>query len=293
MRVDYSRLHFFGLTATVGVLASGVCANAALAGATGSRSESNGASASPVVLGGSNSASDVGARSPADGTRTGVDSDRGPRALHSLTVAATTGEFLGPASGPAANSSATSGEQVVQVTTSTAPTSATVPSATTTTGPRDRPPAGSTPGIPLATRLSARHAHSPLPAPTKPVTATPQSTPSNAMPSEATAFVATSSTATNPVATGSVATEPVATPPDGAQTDPVSPGSRTRRVRQPQTPIGGPAASGVGSSSVAPSVLAELEVLALVFALMLVARFYPEQARLRTTWLTSRLEHPG
>jgi hypothetical protein len=420
MRVNHSRLHFLGLVATVSVLASGVCANAALAGTTASASGSNGASASPV-LGGSSSASDAGPRNLVDGTQAGVDSDRTPRALHSLTATATTGELQSPAGGSAANGSTTPGEQVVQATTPSspagaaspppvgrtagvggestpldgggnstgAPTGATVPSATATTRRRDRrPPDFAPPAIPVATRLSARHASAPPHPPSKPATSTPQSAPTNATPSGVTPTVATPATATNPVATGSVATGPVATPSAGAQTDPPSPGNRARRVRQPKIlltrwlgadvnrrvtppvtppshpslglagrllgaaaatpnvvagrtdlenisasvavaarrhvesakpptvarpratkppqiprstvpvvqrlPIGGaPAAGGGGSGSAAPSVVVEFVVLALLFGLMLVARFYPEHATWRTTLLASRLERPG
>jgi hypothetical protein len=420
MRVNHSRLHFLGLIATVTVLSSGVCANAALAGTTASTSGSNGASASPV-FGGSSSASGTGPRSLVDGTRAGVGSDRTPRAVQSPTATATTGEPQSPAGGPAANGSTTPSEQVVQATTPSppagaapptpigptppagveptpvdaggnsagAPTGATVPSATATTRPTDRRPTAVAPAaIPVATRLSARHAPAPPRSPTKPESSTPQSTPSPATPSAVTSTVATPGTATNPVATGSVATEPVATPSGRTQTDTLSPGSRTRRVREAETlltrwleadmnrrvtppvsrpdhpslglagrllgaaaapltvvpshtspdnrsasvavaarrhvesakpptvgrpsaakptqiprspvpvvqrlPIGGsPEAAGGGSGSVAPSVVVEFEVLALVFALMLVARFYPEHATWRTTLLASRLERPG
>ena len=74
----------------------------------------------------------------------------------------------------------------------------------------------------------------------------------------------TAKPATNPVATGSVATKPVAT-----------------------------LAGGGDIGSMAPSDVAAFEALALVVALMRVARFSLEHASFRTTLLVPRLEHPG
>ena len=89
MRANHSPLQFFGLIATASVLASGVYANAAHAGTTPSTTESNGASASPVLVG-SSSASETGTRSLVDGTRAAVDSNRTSRAMRSVTTTTTT-----------------------------------------------------------------------------------------------------------------------------------------------------------------------------------------------------------
>ena len=302
MRTNHSPLRFLGLIATASVLASGLYANGAQAATIASTTKANGASASPVLVG-SSSASMTGTRNLVDGTRTAVDSNRTSRALRSVTAttattatattaaanaAATTGGMFSPTSGPAASGSATSSQQLVQVTapaapanaarpmpasqaspvdigvtplagggnSAGAPTSVTVPPATTTTtAPTDPSPADSA-GTPVATQLPARQ-----PAATKAATKESQATPSTtttapkdlspadsaagtpvatqlsaqqapatqpaamksattepqATPSTTTPAVATPPSATGPVATGPVATEPVATEPIAAQ----------------------------------------------------------------------------
>jgi hypothetical protein len=188
MRANHSPLQFFGLIATASVLASGVYANAALAGTMTSTTAANGASASRV-LAGSSSASETGTPSRVDGTRTGVNSDRTSRAMRSVTTAAaTTGRLVSPTSGPPASGSATPGQHRVQVTTPAAlakpasptpakpstridigvtplvgggnsagaSTGATVPSGTTTTtAPTGPSPADSPAGTPVVAQRSA------------------------------------------------------------------------------------------------------------------------------------------
>ena len=316
MRTNHSPLQFFGLIATVSVLASGVYANAAQAATIASTTKANGASASPVPVG-SSSASQTGTRNLVDGTRTAVDSNRTSRALRSVTAttaaaaaanaAATTGRFLSPSSGPAASGSATSSQQLVQVTTPAAPanaaprmpasqappvdigvtplvgggnlagapTSVTVPSATTTTpAPTDPSPADSAAATPVATQLPARQPAATKPATTEsqatrsttttaptdlspadsaagtpvatqlsaqhapatqPAAMKPATTEPQATPSTTTPAVATPPSATSPVATGPVATEPVAAQSLKARSASLSPGNRTRRLHQLQT----------------------------------------------------------
>ena len=252
--------------------------------------------------------------------------------------------------------------------------------------PSTTTPAAAAP--PSATKLSG-----PRPPATQPVAAAS----ATSVP-PATQPVATPPTATNPVATGPVATEPVATRSLKAQSAPLSPGDRTRRLHQLQTlvtqwlraekdqaappvtppdsplspapphpslglakgplgpaigsprvlagdadlergsasvtaaprhpegspkppsvartraamappipqalspaptvqtrlPVGGAAAaSGGGVGSVAPSVVADLEALALALATILLARFSLAHATWRSTLLASRLERPG
>ena len=63
---------------------------------------------------------------------------------------------------------------------------------------------------------------------------------------------------------------------------------------QTRLPVGGAAAaSGGGVGSVAPSVVADLEALALALATILLARFSLAHATWRSTLLASRLERPG
>ena len=63
---------------------------------------------------------------------------------------------------------------------------------------------------------------------------------------------------------------------------------------QTRLPVGGAAAAtGGGVGSVAPSVVAEFEPLALALAMILLARFSLDRAMWRSTLLASRLEHPG
>jgi hypothetical protein len=439
MRANHSPLQFFGLIVTASVLASGVYANAALAGTMTSTTASNGASASPVLVG-SRSASETRTRSLVDATRTAVDSNRTPRAIRSVTATTTNGGLLSRTSGPPASGSATPGPQLVQVTTPAArakpasptparpstgvdisvtplvgggnsagaPTGATVPSATTTTtAPTDPSSADSTAGTPVATQLSARQAPASQPQATPPsatrgatqpsVTRPPATQPVAAAPPTS-GPPATQPVATPPSATSPVATEPVATQSLKAQSAPLSPGNRTRRLHQLQTlvtqwlraekdqatrpvtppdsplspapshpswglakgplgpaigwsrvlagdadlesgsasvaaaprrpeeapkppsvarpraatpppipqalspalpvqtrlPVGGAAsASSGGVGSVAPSVVAEFEALALALATILLVRFSLDRATWRSTLLASRLEHPG
>ncbi len=287
MCANHSPLQFFGLIATATLLAFGVYANAAVAGTMASTTASNGASASPVMVG-NRPGSETGARSLVDETRTAVDSNRTSRAMHSVTSAATNGGLLSPTSGPPESGSAIRGQQLGQVTPTTAPakatpptparrssrvdvggtpliggrdsagapTSATVPSArTTTTAPTDPSPADSTAGNPLATQLSARQDPASRPQATPPAVAAPPSAtgaatqpsvtrppatqpvaaaPQTSVP-PATQPVATPPSATSPVATEPVATEPVATQSLQAQSAPLSAGNRTRRLHQRQT----------------------------------------------------------
>ncbi len=294
-----------------------------------------------------------------------------------------------------------------------APTGATVPSATTTKTPTDPSPADSAAGAPVATQLSARPAPASRPAATKraatqPVAAAPPTsvptathpvaTPPSVTRLTATQPVATPPSATSPVATEPVATEPVATQSPKAQSAPLAPGNRTRRLHQLQTlatqrlradkdqaawpvtpsdsplsrapshpplglaqgplgpalgspqalaadtdiesgsasvaaaprrpeespkpppvarrraaapppisqalspaptvqtrlPVGGAAAAtGGGVGSVASSVVAEFQALALALATILLLRFSLDRAMWRSTLLASRLEHPG
>jgi hypothetical protein len=267
MRANHSPLQLFGLIATASVLASGVYANAALAATTPSTTESNGASASPALAGGS-SASETGTRSLVDGTRAAVDSNRTSRAIRSVTTTTTNGELLNPSSGTRASGSVTPRQQLVQVTTPAAPaklgsptspgrptrvdiavtplvgggnsagasTSAAVPSPTTpTAAPTDHSPADSAAGTPLATQLSARPAPASRPAATKPAASQPvAAAPPTSVPN-APQSVATPPSATKPVATEPVATEPVATQSLRAQSNQLSPGNRTRTPHQLQT----------------------------------------------------------
>jgi hypothetical protein len=63
---------------------------------------------------------------------------------------------------------------------------------------------------------------------------------------------------------------------------------------QTRLPVGGAAAAtGGGIGSVAPSVVAEFEALALALATMLLARFSLDHAAWRSILLASRLERPG
>ena len=270
MRANHSPLQFFGLIATASVLASGVCASAALAGTTPSTTESNGASASPVLVGGS-SAAETGTRSLVDGTRAAVDSNRTSRAMRSVSTTTTTttnGGSLSPASGPRASGSATPGQQLVQVTTPAAPAkpgSPTLPRqstrvdigitplvgagnstgastgagvrspTTTTTAPTDPSPADSAAGNPQATQLAARPAPASRPAATKPPATQPVAPAPPTNVPNSTQPVATPPTATNPVATEPVATEPVATQSLKARSAPLSPGNRARTLHQLQT----------------------------------------------------------
>ena len=430
MRANHSPLQLFGLIATATVLASGVYANAALAGTTLSTTESNGASASPALVGGS-SASETGTRSLVDGAPASVDSNRTSRAIRPVTTTTTDAGLLSPSSGPRASGSATPRQQLAQVTTPAAPaklgsptsagrrtrvdigvtplvggnnsagasTSAAVPSPTTPTGaPTDPSLADSAGGTPLATQLSARPAPASQPAATKPAATQPVAAAPPTSVSNATQPVATPPSATNPVATDPVATEPVATPALKAQSNQLSPGTRTwtphrlqtlvtqwlraekdqvtrllkradspvspspshptwalakgtlgpaagsprvladnaepesgsasmaaaprrpeqspkppsvsppraassppiRQALSPAPPIqtrlpvgGAAAATGGGVGSVAPSVVAEFEALALALATIFLVRFSLDRATWRSTLLASRLEHPG
>ena len=268
MRANHSPLQFFGLIATASVLASGVYANAALAGTIASTTESNGASASPVLVG-SSSASETGTRSLVDGTRAAVDSNRTSRALrarhhhhHQWRVVEShkwpSGERLGDPSPAAraghhprgagqarvANARRAAPRVDIGVTplvgggnSAGAPTSATVPSATTTTtAPTDPSPADSAAGTPLATQLSARQAPASQPAATKPAATQPV----------AAAPPTSVSNATQPVATPPSATEPSRdrtcrdrTCRDAsrlkARSAQLSPGNRTRTLHRLQT----------------------------------------------------------
>ena len=262
MRANHSPLRFFGLIATASVLASGVYASAALAATTPATTGSNGASASPVLVGAS-SASDTGTRNLVDGTRAAVDPDRTSQAMHGVTTT-TNGGWLGPASGSRASGSATPGQQLVQVTTPAAPakpgsptlprqstrvdiaitpfvgggnsTGAAVRSpTTTTTAPTDPSPADSAAGNPRARQLAARPAPASRPAVRKPPARQPVAPAPPTRVPNATPPVATAPTATNPVATESVATEPVATQSLKARSAPLSPGNRARTLHQFQT----------------------------------------------------------
>jgi hypothetical protein len=261
MRANRSPLQLFGLIATASVLASGVYASAALAGTNPSTTESNGASASPTLVGGT-SASETGTRNLVDGTRAVVDSDRTSRAIRSVSTTTTNGGLLSPASGPRASGSAT-GQQLVQVTTPAAPakpgsptlprqstrvdigitpfvgggnstgasTGAAVRSpTTTTTAPTDPSPADSAAGTPLPTQLSERPAPASRPAATEPAATQPVAAePPTSVPN------ATQAVATPPNATNRIATEPVATQSLKARSAPLSPGNRTRTLHQLQT----------------------------------------------------------
>ena len=258
MRANHSPLQLFGLIATATVLASGVYANAALAGTTLSTTESNGASASPALVGGS-SASETGTRSLVDGapasSRFQSDFPRYTprdhyhhrcRVVESLKWPS--GERLGdpsPASARAGHYSRGAGQaRVANVRRAAVPalTSGSPRSSAATTrqarppappshrrrprGPPRRIPHSPTPlGGPrsrlssLRGRLPRRQPAATKPAATQPVAAAPPTSVSNA-----TQPVATPPSATNPVATDPVATEPVATPALKAQSNQLSPG---------------------------------------------------------------------
>ncbi|MFZ0976687.1 MAG: hypothetical protein WAN22_30985, partial [Solirubrobacteraceae bacterium] len=63
---------------------------------------------------------------------------------------------------------------------------------------------------------------------------------------------------------------------------------------QTRLPVGGAAAASAGGvGTVAPSVVAEFEALALALATILLVRFSLDRATWRSTLLASRLEHPG
>jgi len=63
---------------------------------------------------------------------------------------------------------------------------------------------------------------------------------------------------------------------------------------QTRLPVGGGAvAGGGGAGSVAPSVAADFDTLALALATILLARWFLERATWRSTLLASRLERPG
>ena len=263
MRANHSPLRFFGLIATASVLASGVYASAALAATTPATTGSNGASASPVLVGAS-SASDTGTRNLVDGTRAAVDSDRTSQAMRSVTTTTTNGGWLGPASGSRASGSATPGQQLVQAPpprhrpspdrqrspgsppalTSRSPRSSAAGTrraravrspTTTTTAPTDPSPADSAAGNPRARQLAARPAPASRPAARKPPARQPVAPAPPTRVPNATPPVATAPTATNPVATESVATEPVATQSLKARSAPLSPGNRARTLHQFQT----------------------------------------------------------
>ncbi len=214
MRANHSPLQFAGLIATAGVLACGVCANAALARTMPSTTASNGASASAVLVGSSSA--------PETRTRTAVDSNRTSRALLSSPSAAPAGSATGgqhlvpvtspaapatPASPPPAGSSSRvdiAGTPLVGAgRPARAPTGANVPSATiTTTAPTDPSPAASAAGTPRAIQLSAPPAPASRPAATKPAATQP----------DAAAPPTSGPAATHPVATAPSGTRPPATP---------------------------------------------------------------------------------
>jgi hypothetical protein len=274
MRAHHSPLQFFGLIATASVLASGVYANAALAGTMASTTASNGAPASPMLVGRS-SASETGTLSLVDGRRTAVDSNRTSRALRSFTTAATGRGLLNPTS-VAPASSATPGQHLVQVTSPAAPAPASRAAAT-------KPVAAAPP----TSVQTARH---------------PVATPPSVSRPTATHLVATSPSVTSPVATEPVATQslqaqsgpPSVAPLRAAVPRPISQALSPARTVQTRLPVGGAAAAtGGGEGSVASSVLAEFQALALALATVLLVRFSLDRAMWRSTLLASRLEHPG
>ncbi|MFZ0379222.1 MAG: hypothetical protein WAL38_15445, partial [Solirubrobacteraceae bacterium] len=62
---------------------------------------------------------------------------------------------------------------------------------------------------------------------------------------------------------------------------------------QTRLPVGGAAAASGGGGSVAPSVVADLQALALALATIFLARFSLDHAAWRSILLASRLERPG
>ena len=79
-----------------------------------------------------------------------------------------------------------------------------------------------------------------------------------------------------------------------AATPPIPQLLRSAPPVQTRLPLGGAAAaSGGGVGSVAPSVVAEFEALAIALATVLLARFSLDRAAWRSALLASRLEHPG
>ena len=237
MRANHSPLQFFGLMATASVLASGVCANAALAGTMASTTAPNEASASPMLVG-SSSASETGTRGPVDGTRTAVDSNRTSRSLRSVTTFATSGGLLSPTS-VAPASSATPGQRLVQVTSPAAPAPASRPAATQpvaaappTSVPTATHPVATSPSV---TRPTATHPVATSPSVTRPTVTHPVATSPSVAGLTVTQPVAAPPTATSRVATGLVATKRVATPSLRARSASLSPGRRTGRLHYLQT----------------------------------------------------------
>ncbi len=269
MRANHSPLRFFGLIATASVLASGVYASAALAATTPATTGSNGASASPVLVGASSASDDGNTQSRgrnAGGRR--FRSDFPGNARRPTTTTTTNGGLLGPTSGPRASGSATPGQQLVQVTTPAAPAkpgSPTLPRQSTRVDIAITPFVGGGNSTGASTsapsdRLRPRRPPRRIPHPPTPLRGTrgrrsslrgrlprrgrlrgnlPRGNPSRPRPRRACRTRHRPSrqppTATNPVATESVATEPVATQSLKARSAPLSPGNRARTLHQFQT----------------------------------------------------------
>jgi len=88
--------------------------------------------------------------------------------------------------------------------------------------------------------------------------------------------------------------KPSVAPPGAATPPPIPEAISPSPTVQTRVPDGGAsAASGGGVGSVAASVVADLEALALALATMLLVRFSLDRATWRSTLLASRLEHPG
>jgi hypothetical protein len=79
-----------------------------------------------------------------------------------------------------------------------------------------------------------------------------------------------------------------------AATPPIPQVLRLAPPVQTRPPVGGAAgASGGGVGSIAPSVVADFEPLAIALATILLARFSLDRAARRSALLASRLERPG
>ena len=87
---------------------------------------------------------------------------------------------------------------------------------------------------------------------------------------------------------------PSVAPPRAATPPPIPQALSPAPPVQTRLPVGGAAAAtGGGVGSVAPSVVAELQAIALALATILLVRFSLDRAMWRSTLLASRLEHPG
>ena len=260
MCTNRSRLHFFDAVAAATALACGVFAGPGLAKAVPPKTDQQAAPASSVVPGGS-SQSDTQTTSRVDGTLTAVDSDRASRGLRTTTTPSAPGKLLSPTSGPPTSGSATPGQQLVQVTppaapaTATsstpvrpspgievgvttlvggetsagAPTSVTVPSATSTaSAPTSPSPTDSARGAPVATQPP-----SPQPSATQPSATQPSATQPAATKPAATKPAATKPATPEPQATPSTTTPPVAVPPSATKAAATQPSAKPPPAPQP------------------------------------------------------------